>query len=262
MSDVIHHESSFGFQTISDEIIAIYQNIWRSCFISVLTADAFTQTLSLRHRHRIRTLDLPEGPSPAARCCWEFTSQWTPSPRSGGACPPKNKNKTTKILSSMPLHQWTVQQPHHGPLPFAPRSQTSCPLLTSQPARSLLSLVTRCPSDAAHGRGQLNSHCSPQVRSLVGHHRCDSHSLSDQRLRTFKMTIIIISTGTHLLWAATSSPCCSSAVGYHESPLAFFHVLIFMLFKWINIHIYSYLLYLILGKILWKCNWLVTLFKM
>lgn len=62
------------------------------------------------------------------------------------------------------------------PAPLWPPSQTPCPRLTSQPARSLLSLVTRCPPDTAHGRGQLNSHCSPhRVRSLVGHHHCDFH---------------------------------------------------------------------------------------
>lgn len=55
-------------------------------------------------------------------------------------------------------------------------SQTPCPQLTSQPARSLLSLVTRCPPDTACGWGQLNSHCSPQwVRSLVGHHQSYFH---------------------------------------------------------------------------------------
>ena len=62
------------------------------------------------------------------------------------------------------------------PAPLWPPSHTPCPRLTSQPARSLLSLVTRCPPDTAHGRGQLNSHCSPhRVRSLVGHRHCDFH---------------------------------------------------------------------------------------
>lgn len=91
-----------------------------------------------------------------------------------GSMPCSTKNKNTQILSSIPLHQWTVQQPRRAPLPFGPPRRPRGPRLTSQPARSLLSLVTRCPPDTAHGRGQLNSHCSPlRVRSLVGHHRCD-----------------------------------------------------------------------------------------
>lgn len=53
-------------------------------------------------------------------------------------------------------------------VPLQPPFQTSCPRLTSQPARSLLSLVTRCPPDTAHGRGQLNSHCSPSGQEFSG----------------------------------------------------------------------------------------------
>ena len=92
-----------------------------------------------------------------------------------GACPtvPKTKQKNSAEHTPAPVNCAATTA---CPAPLWPPFQTPCPRLTSQPARSLLSLVTRCPPDTAHGRGQLNSHCSPhRVRSLVGHHHCDSH---------------------------------------------------------------------------------------
>lgn len=70
------------------------------------------------------------GPSPpAGRCSGlhdrteQLTSRWTPQSSFGGEhALPKTKTKTQKFLSSITLHQWTVQQPHHAPLPFAPPS--------------------------------------------------------------------------------------------------------------------------------------------
>lgn len=129
-----------------------------------------------------------------------------------GSMPYSTKNKNTEILSSIPLHQWTVQQPHHAPLPFGPPPRPPCPRLTSQPARSLLSLVTRCPPDTAHGRGQLNSHCSPhRVRSLVGHHRCGFHPELSNHVQP--------------LWLDQTRPVCLNKVAFNQCT-TFIHVIV------------------------------------
>lgn len=110
-------------------------------------------------------------------CTERLTSRWTPQSSFGGGEHAlqyqKQKHKNSVEHTPAPVNCAATTP---CPAPLWPPSQTPCPRLTSQPARSPLSLLTRCPPDTAHGRGQLNSHCSPhRVRSLVGHHHRDFH---------------------------------------------------------------------------------------